>query len=168
MTGTVTLRDIVGARSIAIVGASERNIIAGITIDNLRRLRYPGRVFGLHPSAKPVDGVETFADWGDAGGPADVALLAVGAPRVVAALRTAAGAGVPAAIIPGAGANEGGRAIEADLRAAVEETRVRVVGPNCMGVASLHRRRPDAAAHSRGGGLQAGRRGDQPLAVRGR
>ncbi len=128
------------ARSIAIVGASERNELARITIDNLTRLGFSGSVVGIHPSAKPVDGIETFASYDDAGGPVDLAVLAVGAPRVVEALRTAAAAGVPGAIVPGSGANEGGRAIWDDLRRAVEDTGIAVVGPNCMGFASLHQR----------------------------
>jgi acetate---CoA ligase (ADP-forming) len=129
----------VGTRGIAVVGASERNLIARITIDNLVRLGYRGRVVGIHPKGLPVDGVETFPTYQEAG-PVDLALLAVGAPRVVEALRAAAAGGVGTAVVPGAGANEGGRAVEADLRRAVRETGVEVIGPNCMGFASLHER----------------------------
>jgi acetate---CoA ligase (ADP-forming) len=125
-----------GADSIAVVGASPRNVIARITLENLRRWRFPGRVFGLHPSAAEVDGVPTFASWDDSGS-ADLALLAVGAPRLVEAIDAGAAAGVRRFVIPGAGANEGGRAVEADLRQAVSRARAEVIGPNCMGFASL-------------------------------
>jgi acetate---CoA ligase (ADP-forming) len=124
------------AGSIAVVGASPRNVIARITFQNLRRWRFPGKVFGLHPSSAEVDGVPTFASWEDSG-PAELALLAVGAPRLPEAIDAAVGAGVRRFVIPGAGANEGGRAVEADLREAVSGAGAQVIGPNCMGFASL-------------------------------
>ena len=130
----------VGARSIAVVGTSERNIIARIAIDNLRGLGFPGRVFGIHPRGEPVDGIETFPSHQDAGDPADLAVLAVGAPRLDDALRAAAAAGVSSVVIPGAGSNEGGPAVWPSLSGAIEETGVRALGPNCMGFASFHRR----------------------------
>jgi acetate---CoA ligase (ADP-forming) len=131
---------LVEARSIAVVGASERNIIARIAIENLRGLDFPGRVFGIHPRGEPVDGIETFPTHQEAGGPADIAMLAVGAPRLEEALRTAADAGVRSVIVPGAGSNEGGPAVWPVLRTAIEETRVLALGPNCMGFASFHER----------------------------
>ena len=130
----------VGARSIAVVGASERNLIARIAIENLRSLGFPGRLFGIHPRGEPVDGIETFPTYQDAGDPSDIALLAVGAPRLEEALRTAAGAGVGSIVVPGAGSNEGGPAVWPALRSAIEETGVRALGPNCMGFASFHER----------------------------
>src|SRR5919106_1584697 len=130
----------VGARSIAVVGASERNIIARIAIDNLRGLGFPGRVFGIHPRGEPVDGMETFPSHQEAGEVADLAVLAVGAPRLEEALRTAAQAGVRSVIVPGAGSNEGGPAVWPALGTAIQETGVQALGPNCMGFASFHDR----------------------------
>jgi acyl-CoA synthetase (NDP forming) len=131
-------RGFAGAGSVAVVGASERNLLARITIDNLRRWGFEGDVFGIHPRGEPVDGVPTHATYKEAGGPPDVAVLAVGAGRLVEALSTAAEAGVRRFVIPGAGANEGGREIEGSLRAATREAGAEVLGPNCMGFASLH------------------------------
>jgi acyl-CoA synthetase (NDP forming) len=131
---------LVEARSIAVVGASERNIIARIAIENLRGLGFPGRVFGIHPRGEPVDGIDTFPTHQEAGGPADLAVLAVGALRLDEALRTAADAGVRSVIVPGAGSNEGGSAVWPALRTAIEETGIRALGPNCMGFASFHER----------------------------
>src|SRR5918996_2247734 len=134
------LEALFGARSIAVVGASERNIIARIALENLRMLGFPGRVFGIHPRGEPVDGIETFPAHEEAGEVADLALLAVGAPRLEEALRTAAAAGVRSVIVPGAGSNEGGPAVWPELATAIEETGVQALGPNCMGFASFHAR----------------------------
>jgi acyl-CoA synthetase (NDP forming) len=123
------------ADGIAVVGASPRNEIARLTLGNLTR--FPGRVVGIHRSGQPVDGVPTFPSYEEAG-PVDLAVFAVGAPRLADAIRTAAAGGVTGAVLPGAGANEGGREVEDDLRAAIEETGIEVIGPNCMGFASLH------------------------------
>lgn len=126
---------LLGAKGIAVVGASPRNEIARLTLGNLAR--FPGRVVGIHPSGRPVDGVSTFPTFDEAE-KVDLAVFAVGAPRLAEAIRAAAAAGVTAAVIPGAGANEGGREVEADLRATIEETGLEVIGPNCMGFASFH------------------------------
>jgi acetate---CoA ligase (ADP-forming) len=131
------LERFVGAQSIAIVGASPRNVIARITIDNLTRWRFPGRVVGIHPSGQAVGGVECIPSLVE---PIDLCVMAVGSRNLVTAVRQAGDAGVGAVVIPGAGANEGGRDIDRDLRAAVAETGLAVVGPNCMGLASLHQR----------------------------
>jgi acyl-CoA synthetase (NDP forming) len=131
------LRGFARAGSIAVVGASARNVIARIALDNLRGRGFPGRVFGLHPTTTETDGVRTFPSW-DESGPADLALLAVGAGRLAEAIGEARRAGVGRFVVPGAGANEGGRAVEGELRTAVERARADVIGPNCMGLASLH------------------------------
>jgi acyl-CoA synthetase (NDP forming) len=127
-----------GAGSVAVVGASPRNLIARITLDNLARWGFRGQVFGIHPGGEPLDGVPVYPTYEETGAAPDLALLAVGAPRLVEALRVAARAGVRSFVIPGAGANEGGREIELELRAAVEAEGAEVLGPNCMGFASLH------------------------------
>jgi acetate---CoA ligase (ADP-forming) len=135
----VGLESFVRAGSIAVVGASERNIIARIALENLQRVGFPGRVVGIHPSGTPMGGVQVVPSLGEAG-PIDLCLLAIGAPRLEHALREAAEAGVPAAVIPGAGANEGGPEVEPVLRQVIEDTGIEVIGPNCMGFASLHKR----------------------------
>ena len=135
--GTSGFAGFAAAGSVALVGASPRNLLARIAIDNLRRWGYGGKVWGLHPSGDPVDGVPTYPAW-DEPGPADLCLLAIGAHRLPEAIRSAGEAGVRRFVIPGAGANEGGREVEAALRAATEAAGAEVVGPNCMGFASLH------------------------------
>jgi hypothetical protein len=107
------------------VGASERNIIARIALENLQRVGFPGRVVGIHPSGTPMGGVQVVPSLGEAG-PIDLCLLAIGAPRLEHALREAAEAGVPAAVIPGAGANEGGPEVQPVLRQVIEDTGIEV------------------------------------------
>jgi acyl-CoA synthetase (NDP forming) len=126
-----------GARTIAVVGASERNLLARITVGNLLGRGFPGRVVGVHPRGEDALGIPVAPSLEEAGR-VDLAILCVGAGNLVAAVREAAGAGVPALILPGAGGNEGGNAIAADLEAAVGDAGIDVIGPNCMGFASLH------------------------------
>src|SRR5919108_5984853 len=114
--GTSGFAGFAAAGSVALVGASPRNLLARIAIDNLRRWGYGGKVWGLHPSGDPVDGVPTYPAW-DEPGPADLCLLAIGAHRLPEAIRSAGEAGVRRFVIPGAGAHQGGRGGEAALRA---------------------------------------------------
>ncbi|MGH2686810.1 MAG: CoA-binding protein, partial [Actinomycetota bacterium] len=125
-----------GAKSLAVVGASPRNLIARITLGNLARWGFSGTVRGVHPTERELEGVQVVPTLEDTD--AELALLAVGAARLPDAIREAAAAGTTALVLPGAGANEGGREVETELRAAIAETGVEAIGPNCMGFASLH------------------------------
>ncbi|MDQ4006151.1 MAG: CoA-binding protein, partial [Actinomycetota bacterium] len=89
----------VGAQRIALVGASPRNLIVRITLDNLTRVGYPGMVIGVHPSGRSHGNLQVVPTLAEAG--AELALLAIGAPRLPAAVREAGASGVGTVVIPG-------------------------------------------------------------------
>ena len=75
--------------------------------------------------------------------PCDLAVVAVPAPGVAKAIRDCGKAKIPFAVVLTAGFRETGaegRKLEAELKTAVDESGVRIVGPNCQGMLSIQAR----------------------------
>jgi acyl-CoA synthetase (NDP forming) len=130
-------------KSVVLVGASaDRTKIGGRLLAHLLRYGYGGRLFLVNRSESLVQGIEAVASIDDLPPDAnvDLALVAVPAPQVPAALRSLAVAGVQVAVIVSSGFSEtgvAGEALEADIREIAAHSGMRILGPNCQGVANV-------------------------------
>lgn len=73
----------------------------------------------------------------------DLALVAVKAAQVNAAIEQCGGRGIPAALVVAAGFSEAGEAeaaLEAELLDTARRWGIALIGPNCMGMPSIHSR----------------------------
>jgi acyl-CoA synthetase (NDP forming) len=125
-------------QTIAVVGASERNLHARFVIENLRG--FPGAVYGVNPSRSEVAGLACVPSLVDLPQPADLAMLLVSRDRVQSVLEEARQVGTRAVIINTDGyadspAPEGIAAQQELVRFAIEHD-IAVVGPNSLGVIS--------------------------------
>ena len=123
------------ARSVAIVGASERpGSLGRLPVDYLLRYGYAGRILPVNPNAAAVQGLTCYPSVAAAPGPIDLALLLVAAARVPAAIDDCAAARVPVAIVGSSGFAEAGEPeLQRELVDRAQAGGVRVVGPNCIG-----------------------------------
>ena len=90
-----------------------------------------------------MHGLKCYPDAMSIGQPCDLAIVAVPAPGVAQAVRDCGKAGIPFAVVLTAGFRETGaegRKLEDELVRAVEESGVRIVGPNCQGMLSIQSR----------------------------
>jgi acetate---CoA ligase (ADP-forming) len=129
------LRPLLEPRSLAIVGASERQGAHSALVENANRSGVA--VWPVNPSRKEVFGLHCHPSVAELPCVPDVVLLAVGHRRVEQAFVDATEAGCRTFILPGLG-NEAGRAgppIATAIAARAAETDAAVLGPNCMGVA---------------------------------
>ena len=104
---------------------------------------YAGKIYPINPKRAEVQGLKAYPDVGSIPGPCDVALVAVSGPQVPKALRECGKAGIPFAVVLAGGFEETGKlgeALQRELDAAIAESGVRVVGPNCVGVANIDTR----------------------------
>ena len=128
-------------RSIAIIGASSQSTsISGQPLRLMIDAGYAGKIYPVNPRREEVQGVKAYPDAQSIPGPCDVALVAVSAAQVPQALRDCGKAGIPFAVVLAGGfeeIGEAGRAMQRELDAAIKESGVRVVGPNCIGVANI-------------------------------
>ena len=125
------VRALLFPRSLAVVGASPRNVDAVETV-----VRSRVRAWGVNPNRDEVAGLECFPSFADLPETPETALLFVNHERVEQAFEDAAAAGVRAFVVPGVGAEAGAAAgpTVARLAARARELGAAMVGPNCMGV----------------------------------
>lgn len=129
-------------RSVVIVGASnDRTKIGGRLLAHLLRYGYAGRLHVVNRTDGTVQGIEAVQAIEDLeSGDVDLALIAVPAVHVPASIRSLAAIGVRAAVIVSSGFGEvedSGAALEQEVLEAARSTGMRILGPNCQGVANV-------------------------------
>ncbi len=133
-----TLDSILRPGSIAVVGASRRQGSIGWQIlHNLLTYGFQGAVYPVNPRSPTVHSVRSYPSIADIPEQIDLAIVVVPASLVLEVVGACRDAGVKGIIVITAGFKEiGGKGVERerDLDAALRDSGVRVVGPNCMGV----------------------------------
>ena len=125
------VRSLLFPSSLAVVGASPRNVEA---VETVVRSGVPA--WGVNPNRDEVGGLACFPSFADLPQTPETALLLVNHERVEQAFEDAAAAGIRAFVVPGVGAEAGAEAAPtvARLAARAREIGASMVGPNCMGV----------------------------------
>ncbi|NBE82074.1 bifunctional acetate--CoA ligase family protein/GNAT family N-acetyltransferase [Micromonospora rubida] len=127
-------------RAVAVYGASATGQGVGAALlGHLRDGGFTGAVVPVHPSAATVAGLPAYPSAVDAGRAIDLAVVAVAPEAVGAVVADAAAAGAHGLVVISAGFAEAGPAGAAAQRALVRAAHaagMRVVGPNCLGVAN--------------------------------
>jgi acetyl coenzyme A synthetase (ADP forming)-like protein len=135
-----SIRRILNPTSIAVVGASRTAGTIGYEIvHNLLRGGFTGAVLPVNPQASSVAGIHAYARVSDAPMAPDLAIIAVPADAVADVIVDCAEAHVGGIVIISAGFAELGELRRSEERALIELARghgMRVVGPNCMGLAN--------------------------------
>src|SRR5688572_30413375 len=125
-------------KAIAILGASaDFQKLNGRTLKALLDKGYAGHIYPVNPKYKEIAGLRCLADASELPDGVDLAIVAVPAKHVPRTLRVLGGRRVAAAIVFSSGFSEGGGdgvELERELRAAIRDSGVRVLGPNCLGL----------------------------------
>lgn len=128
-------------RAIAVVGASpDIKRIGGQPIPILRESGYSGKIYPVNPKYPHIGDFACFPSVADVPKPCDLALVAVAGKLVPDVIRQCGRAGIPFATVFSAGFREvgpAGVALETELKKAVAESGVRIIGPNCIGTMNL-------------------------------
>jgi acetyltransferase len=136
-----SLRLLVEARSIAIVGASSKPFaVSWWPLELLRRYGYGGAVYPVNPHRGEIEGVRCYRSLAEVPGPVDLAVVVLAAKLTLEAVRECADAGAKAVVLAAQGFAEHGdegREREEALAALGRERGVRIVGPNTDGIASF-------------------------------
>ena len=127
-------------RSIAVIGASDKpKSVGSALMGNLLQAGFTGPVLPVNPRASAVHGIMAYKDVASLPLTPELAVIAT-PPETVPALVAELGArGTRAAVVLTAGFAEGeakvGRERAAQLLSAARPYLLRVVGPNCLGIA---------------------------------
>ena len=128
------------ARSVALVGASERSRWPKDIYAALRDAGYAGDIYPINPNYREVWGTRCYPDFAALPAPVDHAAVIVPAPHVVSVVEQAAQHGVKSATVYAAGVGDGTDPESAKRARRVTEicaaSGLVVAGPNCMGANS--------------------------------
>jgi acetyltransferase len=164
------MREMLDPKTIALIGATESEGTVGRTImENL--IASEGRgIYPVNPKHDQILGLKCYASIAEVPVHIDLAMVAVPAEGVPDVLEACANAGVCGAIVVSAGFGETGKhgaALERRIRKIVDNSQLRVIGPNCLGVIrptvglnasflSISPRKGDIALISQSGALGTG------------
>lgn len=126
--------------SVAVIGASRDPASIGSRLfRNLITTGFTGVAYPVNPRAGSIHGVQSYGSILDIPGPVDVAFLCVPADLVPEVLRGCGEKGVRGVVIISAGFSETGTEGAGKERELMEVCRrfgMRMIGPNCMGIAN--------------------------------
>jgi acetyltransferase len=125
-------------KSVAVVGASESpGSIGGAVLQNLQKGGFAGCIVPVNPKYKRIGGLAVLKSVQDISEPVDLAVIATPIAMVPELIGMCAGVGIGATIVLSAGGKEigeTGREIEARIKEQAALHKVRIVGPNCLGI----------------------------------
>lgn len=146
MQAAMQVDRLLAPKSVVVVGASARPESPGARVfAGLKRLGYEGSVHLVNPSRSELDGHPCVARIGDIPLGVDLAVLCVPKDSVQASLEECIERQVGAAVVFAAGyseQDEQGTAEQERLAATARAAGVALLGPNCLGFASLGARAP--------------------------
>lgn len=124
--------------SVAVIGATENPGSVGRTVmQNLLSGSFKGKIFPVNPKRPSVLGVQAYPSVASLPQRVDLAVIVTPAKAVPQIIKECADAGIPAAVIISAGFKEmgpPGLALEEEILGFAKRGKMRIVGPNCLGV----------------------------------
>jgi acyl-CoA synthetase (NDP forming) len=140
--GVEALDNLLNARSVAVVGASnDQGKLGYALLDTIRRSQYEGALYPVNPRADQVQGIPAYPSITAVPDSIEAAVILVPAAYVAGVIREAAAKGVRVAAILSAGFRESGRPdLEEDLMQTARDCGVRLLGPNIQGFSYLPNR----------------------------
>src|SRR5918997_4479771 len=126
--------------TVAVIGATERPGSVGRTIMwNLVSSPFGGTVFPVNSRRPSVLGIKAYPSVSEVPARVDLAVIVAPAPAVPEIIRECVEAGVEGAVIISAGFRETGpegAELERQVLEQARQGRMRIIGPNCLGVMS--------------------------------
>src|SRR5919108_299566 len=137
---TASLRPFFEAQSVAVIGASRRRgSIGGELFRNILAGDFKGAAYPVNRDGEAVAGVRAYRSIEEIAEPIDMAVISLPAAAVLAAAEEALHNGVRALVVISAGFAEvgsDGAARQEQLLALVRAHGARLIGPNCLGLAT--------------------------------
>lgn len=125
-------------RSVALIGATDREGSVGhSTLVNLKNASYRGKIYPVNPHRSEILGLRAYPSIREIPAAVDLAVIVTPAATVPDIIGECIDAGVKAAVVISAGFKEHGaegQALEVKIAEQLRRGRLRLIGPNCLGV----------------------------------
>jgi acetyltransferase len=125
-------------KSVAVIGASSEPGKVGYDIvRNLKEASFHGEIYPVNPKAEVILELPVYKSVLDIPDPVDLAVIVVPAKIVIPVLEECGQKGIDAVVIISAGFKEigpEGAALQQQLMEVARKHRIRVIGPNCLGI----------------------------------
>lgn len=135
------LHRLLNPKSIAIVGASgDFSRFTGRTLKYLLKHRYAGKIYPINPKYKELAGLPCYPSISELPEAVDTAFIQIPSARVVEAIKECINRGVQTALIHTAGLGESGeegKERQKEIKRLVEESGMRICGPNSAGIINV-------------------------------
>lgn len=134
------LDPILNPRSIAVIGASSDPArIGGRPVHYSKTFGFAGPIYPVNPGREEIQGLKAYRSIVDVPGPVDCAVVAVPAALVLETLKECSQAGVRGVVMFSSGFAEvagEGTGMQEEVVAYARSANIRLLGPNCLGVAN--------------------------------
>ena len=144
MSAHESLNSLFHPKSFAVVGAaSDLNRLGGIPLKLSMQYGFPGPIYPINPRREEIAGLKCYPDVASLPKAPEFALICTPRKDVLAALAQCAERGVKAAAVITSGFAETGpegMALQEKILELREQSGMRVLGPNCMGVVHVRSR----------------------------
>lgn len=128
-------------KSIAVVGASSKpGTLSWELINNLVKFGYQGRIYPINPKADVIHCFKVYKSLKEIKEPVDLAIIMVGKNFALQAIDDCHSKKIDAVVLITAGfkeTGEEGASLEKQLLEKIKKYKIRLVGPNCMGLINM-------------------------------
>ncbi len=125
-------------KNIAVVGATETpGSVGRTTLWNLMSSPFGGAVFPVNPKRPSVLGIKAYKSIHEIPAEVDLAVVVTPAPACPGVIRECGEVGITGAVVISAGfkeLGEPGMKLERDLIDEARKAKIRLIGPNCLGI----------------------------------
>ena len=129
-------------RNVAVIGATENQSGVGRSlVSNLMQTPFGGSIYPVNPNHSAVLGLRCYPNLHEVPEKVDLAVIATPARTVPGIIRECVAAGVGGAVVISAGFRETGNkgaALEQEILREAHAGKMRILGPNCLGIMSPH------------------------------
>lgn len=136
------MRNFFKPRSVAVIGASDKpGKVGRVVLESLINSEFPGDIIPINPKDPEIMGFKAYPSVTDIPEVPDLAMIIVPAPIVPDVLEECGRKGIKAAVIISAGFKEAGKEgyrLETKLAEVAAKYSIRVLGPNCLGLADTY------------------------------
>ena len=129
-------------RNVAVIGATENQLGVGRSlVSNLIQTSFAGSIYPVNPNHSAVLGLRCYPNLREVPEKVDLAVIATPARTVPGIVRECIAAGIQEAVIISAGfreTGEKGAVLEQEILREAHAGKMRILGPNCLGIMSPH------------------------------